>query len=76
MQEGELVANAEKVMGYMKFTMLLLSLRVLTGAALLLGSVATFWALAYPDWMRLAVAMVWWPMVYLPILFLERKTHV
>jgi hypothetical protein len=69
----ELAVNAQRVMSYIRFSMKILSLRVAVLAAMLLGFVATAWAMAAPDPYRVGLSIAWWLLVYLPALWAERK---
>jgi len=74
-QQAEVIANAEKVLSYIKVSLIVLSLRATVMGAMLLGFAVTIWALAAPDALRTAVAIAWWPLVYLPALWAERTAR-
>jgi len=73
MSEQEIVANAERVLTYIRFNMKLLSGKVVVASALLLGFVVTVWAMVAPDPYRVGLAVAWWLLAYLPALWSERN---
>ena len=70
-QQAEIIANAERVMGYIKTSLIVLSLRATVVGAMILGFTVTVWAMISPDTMRTIIALAWWPLCYLPALFSE-----
>ena len=63
------------MLGFIRFGMYVLSNRVMTMLAMVLGSGISLYAAVSPDIYRAIVAVAFWVLAYLPALWSERKSH-
>lgn len=75
MPNEEIAASAATVLVFIKTAMNMLSHRAMTMLAMSLGAGISLWAAAQPDVYRTILAIAWWPLVYWPALWAERKSN-